>query len=289
MFNNSKTKKMKTKKFILNGLMVMVAASMILTSCKKKEDEDKDTQSASDNEESEFVSNDALNMADQAANGKNSFKNGDAVYAPMSCATVTRDTANSADADTVTIDFGSTNCQCNDGRYRRGIIMIIHQGKWWIANSYRTITFDNYYVNDRHIEGTHTVTYNGLNSANHANWSITATNMKITSPDGTKYHTWNSTRNREHSSNNSTPFNPFDDVYSITGSASGSNSNGVSYTANITNALKRHLDCKYFEAGTVELTPSNKPMRTLDFGTDGTCDNQATVTINNNTYTITLH
>ncbi len=278
--------KMKTKHLIIGTFVVAAGLSIAISGCKKKE-EDSDTTSASDNEQSEFVSNDALNMADAAANGQSSFKNnpsgGYIDEALGGCATVTKDSA----THTITIDFGPSNCLCKDGRNRRGKIIVVNTGLFFIAGSSRTVTFDNYYVNDHHIEGIHTVTYNGLNSSNHPNWTISAQNMKITRPNG-NYHSWNSTRNREWAQGDSTLFNWTDDVYLITGSASGTNVNGASFTANITSALRWELSCHWLVSGTIELTPANKPTRTVDFGS-GACDNQATVTIGTKTYTITMH
>ena len=86
----------------------------------------------------------------------------------------------------------------------------------------------------------------------------------------------------------STPFVRNDDIYRITGTANGVNINGVSYTANIVQPLRRAISCQWVESGTVEITPANLATRTLDFGSTG-CDNQATVTVNNNSYSITLH
>jgi hypothetical protein len=44
---------------------------------------------------------------------------------------------------------------------------------------------------------------------------------------------------------------------------------------------------RHFTQGTLEHTPGGKATRYIDFG-NGTCDDQATVTINGTTYTITL-
>jgi hypothetical protein len=82
----------------------------------------------------------------------------------------------------------------------------------------------------------------------------------------------------------------------ITGSASGTTAAGNSYTANITSQLIRDFSCTPnsaqqhrhpFIQGTFQFTPSGKPTRTVDFGA-GTCDLNATVTINGHTYNITL-
>ncbi len=47
---------------------------------------------------------------------------------------------------------------------------------------------------------------------------------------------------------------------------------------------------KYFYAGTTFITPQNKPMRTINYGnpTPQVCDDIATVTVNGQTYTISL-
>jgi hypothetical protein len=279
---------MKTKK-ILKPLALFLITGLIISSCRKDNIDDKDTQSASDFEQAEFISNDALNMADAAGNGFKDFRLSAeelAIDILSSCATVTFDTVDASNADTITIDFGPTNCQGPDGRNRRGIITIIRNGDKFTAGSYRIITFNNYYVNDNHIEGTHTVTAKGQNGNGNYNWDINAQNMKITRTNG-KWHSWNSTRNREMIAGLST-LARIDDVFLITGSGGGTNSNGGSYTALITKELRRELNCKWFVSGTVVVTPANKPQRTLNFG-NGNCDNQATVTINGNTYNITLH
>jgi hypothetical protein len=79
-------------------------------------------------------------------------------------------------------------------------------------------------------------------------------------------------------------------MYSITGSAFGTTAGGTSFTSTITSPLIRNMaiGCRrHFTQGTIEHTPSGKATRYIDYGT-GACDDQATVTINGNTYTITL-
>lgn len=78
-----------------------------------------------------------------------------------------------------------------------------------------------------------------------------------------------------------------DDVYEITGSASGSK-NGNSYTMTIIQPLVRALACNWISSGKMEIQPSGALLRTIDFGA-GTCDDQATVTIAGTVYNITLH
>ena len=263
---------------------VLIVATLMSIACRKKT-VDKDTQAAEDNEESEMICNDASNMSDAAALGVTSFRTHGVDGILSGCATVTRDTVSTPRV--LTINFGTSNCVCQDGRSRRGIISIAYTGGYFQTGTTRTITFTDYYVNDKHVEGTHTVTNNGLNSAGNYTWTVQAVDMRITRPTG-EYHTWNSTRTREMIAGASTPILRNDDIYLITGTASGVNVNGVSYTANILQPLRRAVSCQWMESGKIEITPANLATRTLDFGNTG-CDNQATVTVNSNTYSITLH
>ncbi|MBI3509314.1 MAG: hypothetical protein HY064_01520 [Bacteroidetes bacterium] len=256
----------------------------------QKNDEDNDTSAAGDNSFAETTFNDVTNISDQAGwNGSvSSYRIGDNDGILTSCATVTFDSLNTANADTIFINFGSTNCTGNDGRNRRGEIIVIYSGHYRDSASTHTITFNNYFVNDNQVLGTKTVVNNGHNAAGHLTYTITVNGQIILANNGGTI-TWNSNRVREWTAGEST-MNWSDDMYSITGSATGTGADGHNFTVNITSPLIRNmsLGCRrYFTQGTFELTPDNKPMRTVDFGT-GACDDLATVTINNHVYTIHL-
>ena len=111
--------------------------------------------------------------------------------------------------------------------------------------------------------------------------------MRIIKPSG-RSPVWNSTHTREWVAGDDTPLDFADDVYSITGTANGTDANGRNYTANITTPVISKLTCKWFVSGKIEITPTNKSSRVVDFGS-GTCDNQATVTIGTNIFNIELY
>lgn len=300
---------MKNEKIISKCLIAAFAISLTIVGCKKDDVTTEPTttttateletqQSVNDNEEGDFVSSDVTNMADQVENGENSFKMNDALYSP--CATIVTKSNNTSvtprelDSLTITIDFGTTACECKDYRFRKGKIIITRKGKFYTAGSYRTVTFQDYSVGKsdstmHKIEGTHTVTYNGKNANQHYNWTVKAENMKITGSQG-KSHSWNSTRTREWIKGDTTLLHWKDDVFSITGSTNGTNAKGTTYSALITKALVRDMSCTKqfrFVSGTVEVTRGDKK-GTIDYG-DGTCDGKVTVTVNGKTSTITMH
>ena len=196
------------------------------------------------------------------------------------CATITNDTVSGI----LTIDFG-TGCTGPHGRTRSGIIQMTYSGgRYFTPGSMRSITFINYYVDGRHIEGTRSTVNNGFNTAGNMNWTITASNMKVTMPNG-DWHSWNDQRTREMTAGFGDSL-WVNDVYLINGTGTSTNSNGGSAATTLTN-LVRANSCHWIISGTIENIPSNRPARLLDFG-NGNCDDLATVTVNGNTHTIHL-
>lgn len=282
---------MKTSRFLTGTLTLLTFASLLFTGCRRDE-EDTDTSAASDNALADATYSDVTNIAEEAgrSGSLSNYRLGDPDNGGLlsTCATLAFDTLNALDQDTITIDFGTVNCTCNDGRNRRGQIIVMYTGPYRDLNSVHTITFNNYFVNDNEVLGTKTVTNLGRNTAGnlvheiHVNGTIHLANNGGTI-------TWVSDRQREWTAGELTAIWS-DDMYSITGNASGTSAAGENFTMNITSPLIRNmqLGCRrHFTQGTVEVTPGSRPMRTIDFGTGG-CDDLATVTINNQTYTIHL-
>lgn len=233
----------------------------------------------------ESIFDNVTSLTDEAYSlSSSNFKSTEGRVFLSNCATVSLDTT--AFPRVLTIDFGDTNCLSNDGRYRRGKVLVSFTGRYRKPGTIITTTFDNYYVNDNQVEGTKVVTNNGFNDARHMSWTISV-NGVITLASGKGTITWKSQRTREWIEGIDTPHNRGDDVYLITGQASGERANGLSWTRKITKPLKIEQACRFIVSGTVEIKPEGKPLRTLDFG-DGECDNLATVTVNGKTYTIHL-
>ena len=78
-----------------------------------------------------------------------------------------------------------------------------------------------------------------------------------------------------------TPRNLLDDAFSITGNHTILNSTGVSRTSVITEALQKKTICENISKGKIKLDGS-KHSAVIDFG-DGTCDRNATVSIDGGT------
>jgi len=282
---------MKTNLVVKGFALIALVGSTFFTSCKKdkEEESDKDTASAVDQALATTLVNDMTNISDEAGRTYtvSSFKmtQPDGLLA-ASCASVTIDTLSAT--KTLTVNFGTANCLCNDYRYRRGALVISFTGRYRDSSAVITVTPNNYYVNDNQITGNKTIINKGHNSNNHLVYEINA-NVQIVKANNGGTISWQSIRQREWVNGEST-LSWLDDVYSITGNASGTSSNGNSFTSSITSPLIRNMSVgcrKHFISGVLVHTPGGKASRTIDFG-NGTCDDQATVTINGVVYNVTL-
>jgi hypothetical protein len=186
---------------------------------------------------------------------------------------------------TLIVDYGTTNCLCSDGRYRRGIINAVLTGWYRDSSTVITITPSNYYVNDYLVEGTKTVTNKGKNNSGNLEYDIVVTNGSITGQEGTS--TWNTNRTNEWIEGESTIFNPGDDVYLIRGSANGVTVESEAYTMNILQDLRVELSCRWIVSGLLRIEGSNSYTIDVDYG-NGNCDGLAVVTINNYSININL-
>jgi hypothetical protein len=285
---------MQKRQSVLLGLMACCLITFSFTACKKdSKEEDSDTIPAQDNSLAESNYNDANTMVDASVSIGTSFSFRTATNQDVArlegvlstCAIVSIDTVNSP--RTVTINFGTSNCLCADNRNRRGKILATWTGKYRDAGTVVTISYDNYFVNNNQIKGTHKTTNMGLNNAAHLVYLIEV-NGSIVKADNGGTITWTSTRQREWIQGSHTPLNITDDVYAITGSASGTVASGQAYTIAITQPLLRNMSCYWIESGKIEVTPAGRLTRTLDYGSSG-CDNKATVTIGGTTHNILLN
>lgn len=254
--------------------LVLLAFAVTLTACRREKDEelDSETLSSSDNFLVESHVNDELKEVDAAATSSSLGKTG-----PV----VTIDSASSPKK--MTIDYG-TGTLCSDGKTRAGKLVVTWTGRYRQAGTVITITPDSFYQNGSRIEGAKTVKNEGRNTAGNLYYTVTVTNLKLIKANG-GISTWNASRVREWIAGESTAaWN--DDVYLITGSSTGTNSNGLAYTTAITTPLRVDLSCQYrLTAGVLTLTPQGRRTREVDYG-DGTCDNTITVKIGNKTFTV---
>jgi hypothetical protein len=274
----------------MKNLAILSLVALSLTSCLKNRL--KKDQSALVNYKIETAFDEMTNISDQAITGNMVYyKSGQIIVAKpgqnialekADCSVIiTIDTTSSPKS--VTVDYGSSNCTCNDGKTRRGKIVTTFTGQYIAPGTIITHTPVDYYVNDIKYEGTKTVQNMGLNSNSQPYFNVqidgTAT---LESGEVVDY---TSTRVRTWSTGFNTLLNRFDDEYDITGTSEATFSNGGGYTGNTTSPIHIKVGCGFPVSGTLDITPTGKPVRQINYG-DGTCDYSFTVTVSGYTFTI---
>ncbi|MCD6066377.1 MAG: hypothetical protein K0S33_1203 [Bacteroidetes bacterium] len=223
------------------------------------------------------------------------------VFSPLSaCATINVQRSDTSNTDTLTVDFGSTNCICSDGKIRMGKLQYIYAGGKHYRDSGLVITCNlvNYSVEGNVMNGVKNITNLGMNAAGHLTWYISEY-LVINKANGGGNLTWNAAKSKEllNTANvytgPSTPINWLQAKIAIGGTTNGTLETGVSFTANIISPLVRDFSCAPsplfqhrhpFIKGAINLTPAAKPVRIIDFGSS-TCDFAATIKLEGVLYT----
>ncbi|MFM9986680.1 MAG: hypothetical protein ACKVOK_15685 [Flavobacteriales bacterium] len=269
------------KKIQWTSGLIVVTIALVFSSCTKEKQSTLDATSILDENIASFAEKSTSEMEDAAtlkSGGGNPCSPQDQL---PECAVYTEDSESYP--KNITIDFGD-GCADPMGRVRSGIIHINLTDDMLNEGAVRTVTFENYAVNDIEIEGIRTTTNTGLNEFSQPTFSRNI-EMSIERPQGTFERTCNG--NVAWVSGFDTP-ECGDNVFTETGSGTLTRPNGVVMTHTITEALLIDRNCGYVIDGIIEISGPNGEGN-IDFG-DGTCDDQAIVTRpNGDVETITLH
>lgn len=207
----------------------------------------------------------------------------------ISCYSVT---VNSNDTVTfpkiVTIDFGEgcTYVYNGDTITRSGKVIITLTNRWFVLGAQHIITFDNFYFNGVKIEGTRTITNNGINDKNRFESSVALENGRITF-DADTYITRTSNHVREWSWH----LNPMNDTIYVSGSASGTNILGENYQRHILEPLVYVRCPEIFSwglaGGKLEIINETRGNMTIEHTGDA-CSGEVIVEKDGNRYTYTF-
>ena len=183
----------------------------------------------------------------------------------------------------ITIDFGTSGFTGRHGNTLKGKIIVDLDLRTLLLGSSRTITYDNFTINNISVTGTNKIIFGGWTTDKHPFWTITGENG-ITLADG-KTITWKAERRLEFTTG-LTAF--WGEGYVLTGSASGINAEGKAYSIaiNASNPLIGSTLYPYVTKGSVSVT-IGQSTGVIDYG-DGTQDNKATLTYSGVTYDFTI-
>jgi hypothetical protein len=298
------------KVFNIIGL-TLIAATLTLVGCRKKEtvEVDNETQSAVDDAVAyqEYasimptVNNHAVNTKGTGANNNRSSSapcNVLNFLNEVATATVNGKVFPAADTNLLNgkyikipvyqLDFSNAATTCSlsfsDGKVRTGIWTVYFTGPLTKAGSQVVIKLQNHktlnkinYACDSIIVTTVT---NNTVAPKYIEYNVKLVNGVCTTSDWTIKYTFDRTFKHYPNgvSGNSDP------VTMMWGTANGITRQGKPFivSTEASNPLVKHKSCEFIDKGATSLTPEGFKTRTVDFG-NGTCDDKATFTVNGNT------
>lgn len=251
---------------------------MLLVSCVRERDFD--TELSGDASFALFAYDDAINIINEAA----TLNTGDNLYtyrALGSCAIVTNSPGY------IVVDFDTINCLCNDGRNRRGKVICNYTGVYKDSGESRTITFENYYVNDHLVSGTEIINALGNNENLQPEYTVSVDGV-ISLLDTAGTYTYKANLERTWVQGSNTVVWG-DDLYELTGEVFGNDKYRNYYAMKTVSPISKptNLVCKYLNGGVLEIQQEGRTFRKLDYG-NGDCDDDVTVTIDNKTHNLKL-
>lgn len=172
----------------------------------------------------------------------------------------------------IILDYGD-GCTTKKGHTAKGKIVIHADLNIKNAVINMDYNFDNFYINDRKIEG-EVNKRRFFSNENGNRESIIKRDIKIIWEDGS-FSTVKGERIREWIEGDENEVWS-DNVYSITGSWAITRKNGSVSSETIIEPLIRNLACKFIISGVVEIKTQDKTSQ-LNYG-DGTCDDLAILT-----------
>lgn len=287
---------MKTKIWVILALVVSVG---FFSSCRKQTKKPTTSQISSAGTDltlADNLTNDMFNVVDnESKNGayKDSVSGKtDFTYKSLTdtCALVTFNNNGGTWPKTLTVDFGEGCTNLSTGVTRKGKVIISFSGMYRDAGSVISATTDNYYVNGNKIEGTKSITNNGRNTGGNLVFEVHDDAFLITKPDGGTV-TWESVRQNEWVEGESTTWltngvaGICDDMYSITGFAEGTSSEGDDYRMDVVDPLIKEVCCRWVTSGSIAYKLNGYDVATVSYG-DGTCDARAEFDYDGRVYVI---
>lgn len=178
----------------------------------------------------------------------------------------------------VTIDYGNSHTNWRQVT-KSGKIIATYSGRYRDSGTVISVALENYTRNGASIAGSKTITNKGINSKGNQVFHISVKDATITDSTGTG--TWDLEREREWIAGSETMLNWLDDVYSITGTASGTTVNANQYAITATEPLIFPISCGTVTKGVLNYSVNIEAQTytaSIDYG-EGECDRTAKATI----------
>jgi hypothetical protein len=177
-----------------------------------------------------------------------------------------------------------------DGKPRSGKWFIIITGPLRVPNNQMIVKLDGHTTNNAISYKCDNITLTTLASSTvfpkYQKFSVSMTGGECKTNNWTIKYQFNRTFTNYYEGKTAGSIIPVTEVF---GTSEGVNREGKKFTVNIPqgSSCVKHQACQFIDKGVIELTPEGFKTRTIDFG-NGTCDEDATFTVNGNTVAFKL-
>jgi hypothetical protein len=261
-----------------SGFLFLAALMLCAIGCRKEKTYNNKMDASRDHALAESFFNDIWRVVDQVS------RDNDDIRVDGCIDNITIDTLSFPME--VVIDFGDDDCVSDDGHVRKGQIHVKLTGRYSETGTVISVEPKDYSVDNYLISGKKRVTNLGENENGNIHFSVEVIGAEVYDLEECLIIQWESSRFREWVSGRDTWWLN-DDVYHITGTASGFSRSGSSFVVEIMSPLRVAWPCPYITKGALRIIALNNAPSIVDYG-DGNCDSTIEVTINGETYTVVL-
>lgn len=160
------------------------------------------------------------------------------------------------DDSLLTFSYGEVNRMCQDNKFRRGQFNVVFDGNKWDQGVKANLETVDLFVEDSVVEARMVLTNNGINADNFKEISIDVDYCTIRLSDSTKLLpvTIGGNYTLQWIEGSATPAIHEDDTYLVSGTASGTSSDGYAFSVEIIDPLRNFIDCFWIEEGLSGIT-----------------------------------
>ncbi len=286
------------RRFLFPIVLTLLTSVVFISGCKKVVHQN--IQAASNSSVAIIVFNDVFAQLSTAVNNGTPLNqislSSWTLSGTASCATATLSPLGSTFPKTLTVDYGTTGCTGPNGIVRKGIFTAEFSGNFGDEGTTIDILFDGFTKGQYTLAGTYSVTVGAADGLGNPTYSETISDAIISW--GSQQVLWEANLNRTWTEGDTTHFNTpdttsimgvaglNDDVFELTGSGEGNDSNTHPFTWESSTALILQTGCAYINQGTMVISPANFNDGTIDYGM-GECDKQATIEVDGEVFNFT--
>lgn len=186
------------------------------------------------------------------------------------------------------IDFLPYYTLCPDGKIRKGVITVNLNKDFSETGAIATLTFSDYTIDHLWLKGDNMISNTGMTMNMQPTYmhQVPSATLSLLDSLSSQNFYWSSEKMFIHTEGIGTPDDFNDDVFEITGEASGTATNGAAFSATIGEALGDHFNCRWIRTGITNLNIPGLEVKTgyIDYIGEDTCTNQVIYYFNGNPF-----